>query len=157
MGSALVFSWMGMDRTKGYLCGLLHDVGRHAILGALAAYVRRDISWRSPPLIEDLLAAHHGKLGAMIIAGWKLPPLFGDVAQYQDNPAAACRFPRVVQAVALANAADRLRGGSPRERALELERLPWATTLEFAPGRLQQLVQAVDSAREDMRLNRLIG
>lgn len=155
-GSAMVFAALGISRTKGYVCGLLHDVGHHAILAALASYARRDERWLNPELVDQVLSTHHGRLGALIVARWKLPPLFGEIARYHDAPTQALRFGRAVQGVALANAADRFNRGTSEQRVGKLKQLPWVKPLGLSDQQLEQLVATVDSARQDEILTRLL-
>jgi HD-like signal output (HDOD) protein len=78
-----VFHALDLDRSVGFLGGLLGDIGRLAMLAFLADHpqARRRVDL-APPLL-DLL---HAEIGAAVIARWDLEPALGQIARWHHDP-----------------------------------------------------------------------
>lgn len=101
---------------EAYLAGLLHDVGRLALLTvAQQDYLPLFESWREEAsLLEDeraLFGMDHAQTGAWLAERWQLHPFFADALRYHHEPPdRILTAHQLVQAVALA---DRLGGIHP--------------------------------------------
>lgn len=154
--SAAVFQLLGMDTRKGFTAGLLHDIGRHAVLVALARLGRRDPGLLSPGRVQDALAMHHGELGAMLLDRWGLPPLYAAISRFHDTPERTHLFLPVIRAVAVANTAVKLPAESVRERAAALARVPLAYQIGLRREDMQSIASIVEQARTDVHLEKLL-
>ena len=70
-----------LDGDLGYTVGLLHDIGRLALAAAfpraLSAVIARvgDLDMLPADVERELLGIDHARVGAMLAAHWKLPPV----------------------------------------------------------------------------------
>lgn len=69
----------GMDAEMAFACGVLHDLGKQALLAQQGApyaelLTRQGESPNAMHLVEDdELEVDHGQLGAMVLTGWQFP------------------------------------------------------------------------------------
>jgi len=63
---------VGFDAEQAYLIGLLHDIGKIALLGMLQTEMR-DKSSLSPALVGRVFHTFHERAGRVMAAEWKLP------------------------------------------------------------------------------------
>ena len=155
--SAHLFQVLRLDSKKGFLCGLLHDIGHHAVLSGLATLGRTQSGLLTPDGVRQAMMMHHGQIGAMVISMWKLPKLFSEVARYHDRPERAKLFKPVVNAVALANAADKIKAEDIRERTEMLGRLKLCYDIGLGKPEIRELAQVVEKARNERYLLSLIN
>lgn len=86
-----------------FLCGLLHDVGKAALLNGVDRVLGRE---RMTAPVEELLAAvreQHVPAGALLAAQWKLPDQVAEAIAWHHEPALAPRFPDMARMVRLAD------------------------------------------------------
>lgn len=115
---------------EAYLAGLLHDVGKLALL-AVKADAYRDILARYDDT-EDLVkhellifGATHGEIGALLIERWRMEPLVADaIRHHHDNVSHANTATELGKIVLLANALSRD----------DLHKTPNHPSLAFARG-----------------------
>lgn len=86
-----------------FLCGLLHDVGKAALLNGVDRVLGRE---RMSAPVEELMAAvreQHVPAGALLAAQWKLPDQVAEAIAWHHEPALAPRFPDMARMVRLAD------------------------------------------------------
>lgn len=99
LGAALVAEavagWTGVDRPDGYTAGLLHDIGRLALIGAApnqyhavtARFTRGGVSLEEAE--QQVFGFHQGDLGDWLAIDWGLPPRLCEVVfLHRSAPAA---------------------------------------------------------------------
>jgi len=155
--SSYLFRVQGLDTKKGFLCGLLHDIGHHAVLSGLAALGRTEAELLTPAGVRQAMTMHHGQIGAMVCGIWKLPKLFAEVARYHDRPDRAKLFKPVVNAVAVANAADKIKAADVRERTAMLMRVKLCYNIGLGKPEIRELARVVEKARTERYLNALVN
>lgn len=102
---------------EAYLAGLLHDVGKFALLATKAAQYMEILVAHEDG--EDLLAQEfsafgvtHSEVGAALVERWSLAPLIADaIRHHHDSPAQTGSATELVRIVLLANAMGRLQLG----------------------------------------------
>ena len=155
--SAHLFQVLRLDSKKGFLCGLLHDIGHHAILSGLATLGRTQSELLTPNGVRQAMMMHHGQIGAMVIGMWKLPKLFAEVARYHDHPERAKLFKPVVNAVAVANAADKVKADNVQERTEMLMRFRLCYNIGLGKPEIHELAKVVEKARNERYLLSLVN
>jgi HD-like signal output (HDOD) protein len=106
--SQSIAALLGGDPDEASLLGLVHDVGRVAILAALAEVERgsRGQQRVTPEALDALSDSLHCALGAMLADAWSLSPAVVAAISHHHSPEAA---PESVQELArIACAGDRL-------------------------------------------------
>jgi HD-like signal output (HDOD) protein len=124
-----------MDRSlseDAFMGGLLHDIGRVALLSQLGKDYQTRIlepAERDGHLVhereQEVLGFDHRHLGSALMTTWGLPPFLADVAEKHHDPAIVPRDQIFVAAVALADAVATRFGcnvalGTPRPQREEL-------------------------------------
>lgn len=67
----------------GYLCGLLHDVGRPILWGRLYSQeFRKEIKALGVEAATDIVDLLHPLVGERVLRAWSLPPLVSEVARF---------------------------------------------------------------------------
>ncbi len=155
--SAEIFKILKLDPKKGYLCGLLHDIGHHAVLAGLATMSRNKPELLTPQAVSEAMRMHHGQIGSVVIGVWRLPKLFAEVARFHDRPDKAKLFKPVVNAVAVANTADRIKAKDVRERAEMLGRVRLCYQIGLGKPHLLELARVIEKARSERYLNSLVS
>ena len=139
--SSYLFRVQGLDTKKGFLCGLLHDIGHHAVLSGLAALGRTEAELLTPAGVRQAMTMHHG----------------AEVARYHDRPDRAKLFKPVVNAVAVANAADKIKAADVRERTAMLMRVKLCYNIGLGKPEIRELARVVEKARTERYLNALVN
>ncbi len=86
-----------------FLCGLLHDVGKAALLNGVDRVLGRE---RMTAPVEELMAAvreQHVPAGALLAAQWQLPDQVAEAIAWHHEPTLAPRFPDMARMVRLAD------------------------------------------------------
>lgn len=102
-GARLVADAANQAGEESFLCGLLHDFGRLALVKGL----REAFSLRTPDLPPDLdalVAAHHSEAGAALASRWGLPEVVSEVARNHHKPETPGPYQKMTLVVAFANA-----------------------------------------------------
>jgi putative nucleotidyltransferase with HDIG domain len=139
----------GLDRDFAYTAGLLHDIGRLAMMSAWRNRYATllDSAKPDPSAILDLerqeFGIPHTRAGFVLIQDWKLPTIFGDIAgRHHDPPPEgivdvtaivhySCRF------------ADTLGFSVFDQPAAEEEPAPLAPLSNLIPGNLEEACERV--------------
>lgn len=67
----------------GYICGLLHNIGRPILWGRLYSKGLRDeIRSLGVPAAEEIVDLLHPLVGERVLRSWSLPPLIAEVARF---------------------------------------------------------------------------
>jgi len=133
---------LGMDRERAFLVGLLHDIGKIALLAMLAKETRGGDP-PSPATVGRVFYVHHERAGRALASRWRLDDEIVSVAgnhhDFQSNP----DFGR---SAALASLAHRLELHLSYEDE-DLHELTQAPELEFLGVPEEQRLGIVDLAR----------
>lgn len=118
---------VGMDGEHAFLIGLLHDIGKVALLKTVRAEVK-DAKEIGASLLGQAFYFHHEAAGEAIAREWKLPEEVVSVAAHHHRYERNEEHPRSAALASLAHRVDlRLAmGGSPQD-----EELMGAPELEF--------------------------
>jgi putative nucleotidyltransferase with HDIG domain len=90
---------------EGFLCGLLHDVGRPVLLQVLVD-LHKTCGFRFQAAAADAaIAKLHTGIGSQLVKQWALPARLSETIQYHHDPLAA---PSAAQTAIMTNLADDL-------------------------------------------------
>lgn len=92
-----------MNVEEGFLCGLLHDVGRPVLMVTLLDLHRNCKLPPSMPGIHQTIEALHAAVGGQLVTSWTLPARLGETIRHHHHPAKA---EAAQQTAWLANFAD---------------------------------------------------
>ncbi len=143
------------DPAETFLAGLLHDVGKLAVLRALeileAGPPPRALA---PAARDEIVATLHPEIGARILTGWKLPESACRVALRHHEPAGGAGDP-LMACVRAANRLSRKLGAHPvPEPELSLLDLPEFEALDL--GDLEIATLLVDVEEDLAQLRQLL-
>ncbi len=139
-GAGLVADAAGVEGGEAFLCGLLHDFGKLALIKALRERAQiKDADL--PPALSAYVQERHGEAGALLAKSWGLPELVQVVARYHHAlDAAPEEHGPMVASVAFANAlATQLGLGKPEEPGLDLLRHPSTQMLGLSGEKVEDL------------------
>lgn len=129
---------LGMDRERAFLIGLLHDIGKVALLDTVRQEAA-DIELR-PALLGRVFYLHHERAGERLARAWKLPDELVSVAGRHHRFDRNAEHGRSAALASLAHALDlglTLGGPGHLERLLERPELEF---LGVEPARRQALL-----------------
>jgi HD-like signal output (HDOD) protein len=154
--TAMVARAFGVDPQLGFLCGLLHDVGRLALLSSLAQRGEKDKTWLSPQFVRHVLTTLHEEVGYLVLSRWGLHGI-KNAARDHHNPEAATEDATLTMAVAIADIADDIAAKSPEERLAELLLVPFVARSGLTEAQLKQVVKVVEEAKIDPAISAMLG
>ena len=130
---------------EGFLCGMLHDVGKPVVLQALAdragpGEVRRDA-------LLALVDEFHAEAGARLVTGWKLPARLGETIRYHHAPHEAPTASRTALMTLLADDLSHLTLGSGPADEEAVRNHPTLEALNMYPDELESLLARRDAVR----------
>lgn len=157
VGSAVACRALGADVRIGFVAGLLHNVGRLALLTALARWSRDEPRLLEPRVVEDALSALHHEVAAVVLVAWGVPTAVLSVAAFLDSPSDAGPAAGLTRAVALADRADMMRADTPEECAAGLAAAPLAVAAGVEAAAIEAIARGVHRARGDEILSQLVG
>ncbi len=96
---------LAIPQSLGFLCGMLHDIGKIAILSALSILGRRDRRWLDEDVAERAFDLFHAEVGARVVSQWDMSPVVVEVVLVHHDPEQAGATRRLAHAVAVADAA----------------------------------------------------
>ncbi len=146
--TALVARAFGLDPQHGFLCGLLHDVGRLALLSSLAQRGEKDQTWLRPQFVRQTLTTLHEEVGYLVLSRWGLHNI-KNVARSHHNPEGATEDATMTMAVAIADIADDIPAKSPEHRLDELNLVPFVAHSGLTEAQLKAVVKVVEDAKHD--------
>lgn len=150
-GARLVAEGARVDADDAFLCGLLHDFGKLALVKA----IRESQDVREFDLNEDqllLIEQHHAEAGALLAARWGLPELVTCVIRDHHRPEAPGAPQPTTSCVALANAAaHRLGLGSHADPRIDLGAHPGNRALHLTKEQLDALCDHLPGLFETAR------
>jgi HD-like signal output (HDOD) protein len=137
------------DPEECFVGGLLHDIGKLALVRLRALFVRRGGIGPSPAAFADSLAAHHAEAGALLLQLWGVPERLRAGVRWHHAPADAAD-PHVASITWLANRLCHRHGlgcaASPHDDLLQD---PLALALGVTPAWLATIDARVAAAIED--------
>lgn len=154
VASARATRMLGIGTRDGFMAGLFHDIGRLAALMALAKYGHDNPTLLDPTLASQVSEHVHTELGPVLLDAWKIDGIARTVARHHHTPTAAAAASPVCLAVATVDAADHL---DSERRAELLRELPVGYQAGLGPEQLDNLAAAVDEARADPLLSRIMA
>lgn len=134
---------------EAFLCGLLHDIGRPAVLQMCLEIqgARPDVA-----AAEDCATRLHERVGGMIAARWALPRAVVDVIEGHHSGAHAGTTLRVAAAIATVQLADELAHGDLGAEMLALH--PATNTLNLYPDEIEALLAKRNIFEEQLAVTR---
>ena len=87
----------------GFLCGLLHQIGKPVVLQAIQEINWRDVASHSDVQITRLLEMHSMTAGLCVVENWKLPELVGETIAWLDDYQSAPTAQELVTLIAAAH------------------------------------------------------
>ncbi|MBT3045390.1 MAG: HDOD domain-containing protein [Candidatus Thiodiazotropha sp.] len=72
----------GLENDQALLCGLLHDIGALAILGAATS--KPELA-ENPELLDRIIENLKGEVGAMVLRKWEFPDYFVQAALHAED------------------------------------------------------------------------
>jgi putative nucleotidyltransferase with HDIG domain len=90
------------DADGYYTMGLLHDIGKLLLLQIFSEIAKKRADATEQQCLE-LMDRHHGEFGAMLLAKWKFPGDYQQVALYHEEVGKAGQTNNALLVVALAN------------------------------------------------------
>jgi HD-like signal output (HDOD) protein len=154
--SALVTRAFGLDAQHGFLCGLLHDVGRLALLSSLAHRGEKDKTWLNPQFVRHVLTSLHEEVGYLVLSRWGLHGI-KNVARSHHDPEGATEDATLTMAVAIADIADDVPAKSPEQRLEELKLIPFVAHSGLTDAQLKAVVKVVEDAKNDPAVSAMLG
>lgn len=147
-GSRLVTDVAAIEADDAFLCGILHDVGKLALVQAL----RVNASGESHELDEAdnaLVEEHHAETGALLAEHWGLPPSVSNVIRYHHAFESADAPQPTTACVALANALCHEVGlGGQSVPAVAFEAVSAAFALKLSSEQLATIREKLPAAVE---------
>jgi putative nucleotidyltransferase with HDIG domain len=125
---------LGMDPERAFLIGLLHDIGKVALLETVRREVRDKIEIR-PCLLGRVFFLQHERAGQRIAAAWKLPEELASVAGGHHHYERNTEYPRSAALARLAHTLDLVLSIGGIGEAQRLEKLPEFDFLEVPTDR----------------------
>ncbi|MDQ7006390.1 MAG: HDOD domain-containing protein [Acidobacteriota bacterium] len=139
-GAGMVADGAGIESGEAFMCGLLHDFGRLALIKALRE--REAVSAPHLPaelarVVDDL----HSEAGELLCRNWELPEPVAVVARYHHDPGAAPEKDQpIVATVSFADAlSHRLGLGIGRDEDLDLLAHPATEMLGLGAEKVEEL------------------
>ncbi len=146
-GTAAIAPKLRVSPEYAFLCGLMHDVGRIALLAAMGDFSESERRWLHPEFVDSLLDNYHQEVGARVLQRWKMPPLTIDVAQrHHDIGIEDSAVNRMRNAVAVADTCADAADSGEEERVLKLQAHEATLALSIPDRVLERLIEKVDEA-----------
>ena len=134
-----------------FLGGLVHDIGKLAILTALDELATKDGELPSRPLIDEVLTTMHERVGETLLTGWKIPDVYVRIARSHHDEALDPNDTALVL-VRLADQAARKTGVSlTPDASLLLSATPEAHAMGASEVMLAELEIVLEDGVESLR------
>ena len=134
------------EHEYGFLCGLLADIGRVALLAKLAQLGKDNDNWLRDDVVPAVLDDLHPQMGALVIKNWRLPDVICSVARYHHLPQKAGAAMPIALAAAAAHHAMNVEGSDLEQRidGISANAAPFQAGL--AAGQIRAVALAVVQA-----------
>ncbi len=150
-GSRLVADEAGVTADESFLCGLLHDFGKLALVKALreAEGLRQG---QLPEALQRIVDVHHPEAGALLAENWGLPAVVAATARWHHEPQGAGEHARMAAVVALADSLCHHLGlgSEPNDQIVPAE-LPVVTFLGLEAEQVQEIAEHLPGLFETAR------
>ncbi len=136
---------------EGFLCGLLHDVGKPILLQTLVDLHKELKHPIDRTATFGAIDEFHAKVGGYMVDEWKLPARLSEAIVYHHHPTLA---PQASQTAMMTNLADDLAHSAVGPRVVEEEFLrkhPMLAPLNLYPDELQKLLDKRNHVVEQVR------
>ncbi len=150
-GARLVADEAGVTADESFLCGLLHDFGKLALVKALreAEGIRQG---ELPEALQQIVEVHHPEAGALLAENWGLPAVVAATARWHHEPQGAGEHARMAAVVALADSLCHHLGlgSEPNDQIVPAE-LPVVTFLGLEADQVQEIAEHLPGLFETAR------
>jgi putative nucleotidyltransferase with HDIG domain len=125
----------GLRTEEAFVVGLLHDFGKIVASAALERLLEEGRLEARLPLEAwtAVVEREHVRAGAAMAEKWRLPPIVGEVIAAHHGAAAPCRDPRLLEAVRTGDAVVALVLTRTRVTQADLARVPGLAPAEREP------------------------
>lgn len=133
----------GLKTEEAFTLGLLHDFGRIVAVTGLEALVESEKVKEAFPreAWEAAVDRHHVALGVAMAGRWRLPPLVGEVIAAHHGAAGRCSEARLLEVIKASDQVVGLLMSRPRVTAEDLAAAPLVAPAEREPvARVLELV-----------------
>jgi len=139
LAARLIADEVGIDGNECFLCGLLHDFGRLALIKSI-----REAEGLSepdlPPETIGLIDRHHTTAGEILAKRWGLPSVVAAAARHHHQPEACTEGARHVWVISLADAlAHHLGLGEDADPSIDIDSHPALAELGMSESALEEL------------------
>ncbi|MEW6433309.1 MAG: HDOD domain-containing protein [Myxococcota bacterium] len=141
---ALARARPGFSADEAFVGGLLCDVGRLVVVGALEQLLARDLELRARPAGEwvELVDRYHVELGLVLAARWGLPDVISDVISQHQADVPLGPFAELVALVQAGSRLAALLGDGLCVSAEALRAVAWLQTDEQRQAAAEALAEA---------------
>ncbi|MEO6593451.1 MAG: HDOD domain-containing protein [Planctomycetota bacterium] len=132
-----------------FLCGLLHDVGKAALLDNVDKMTAENKLEVSTEALIAAIAEHHIEVGVLLAREWKLPEQITESIQFHHDAHSATRFQDMAMTVCLADLLAHLAAPGPFAEPPteeELKSHPALVVLNLYAEQMQQLLEMRERA-----------
>jgi HD-like signal output (HDOD) protein len=137
-----------------FTLGLLHDIGKLMLLRVIGEMEKNEKNGKGLDINEviDLIEAHHGKAGAVLMKRWAFPGIFMKVAELHDNMGAGSEPGNELLVVQLANVLVKSMGyGTPNAEGIAPETLSATAALEISPEQIVSIKEQVKIRMDELK------
>jgi len=147
--SSMICQLTQLDSGYGFLCGLLVDVGRLALIGVLAEQPEHMQPHLTDPAVLCALDSLHCEIGALVISRWDLPELLSEVALHHHEPVQETGLIPLAVVVSAADAAVGVECEDEAELADQLTELPQLFWAGLEEEQIETLARHIILTRAD--------
>lgn len=137
----------GVSEETTFLCGLLHAIGKPAVLQIIADFTKQHQFLVKPEVLDQLLEEFHWRISVLMAEQWNLPqPVVVTCRYYRDYGAA----PACQQDAALTYLADRLANWITWPERVDVQSLQQDRifeSLHFDDGQVQRVFELRESVQ----------
>lgn len=128
----LVASKLDVDPSEALVCGLLHDIGKLAILKLSVNAPGFSGPAPTPGEVEHLIEHRHALVGAQLLRAWRLPDSLREPVLYHHRPDLSVLFTAQTLVVYVANRLSHRYGfGCEADPEYDILNDPWISELGF--------------------------
>lgn len=136
----LVASKLDVDPSEALVCGLLHDIGKLAILKLSVDAPGFRGPAPTPDEVQHLIEQRHALIGAQLLRAWRLPDSLREPVLYHHRPDLSVLFTAQTLVVYVANRLSHRYGfGCEADTEYDILNDPWIGELGFDERWLAQM------------------